>query len=345
MQFQEINVTELLSTSNIPLIDVRSPSEYLAGHIPGAINMPLFSDYERSQVGITYKQKGKEHAVLLGLEFVGPRLKMMVEEAKEYASQNKLIIHCWRGGQRSQSLAWLLQNAGMEIEVLHGGYKSFRQHIHDFFANQEFRFIVLGGRTGSAKTSILRKMKEMNEQVLDLEALAHHKGSAFGWIGESLQETNEQFENNLFFSMRSMNYKNIIWLENESKMIGKNYIPEALWLKIKDAPLINIELDVERRLEHLVSCYDLNDQDALIHSFEKIAKRLGHEHTQTAIDLVKENNFKEAARIALKYYDKCYDYNLAENKSPQIYSMHFEDTDLNDIAKELIQFKMKHFGN
>ena len=326
------------------MIDVRSPSEFSAGHIPGALNIPLFSDDERAQVGITYKQKGKEPAVLLGLEFVGPRLKSMVEQANEYAKENKLIIHCWRGGQRSQSVAWLFQNAGLNIAVLKNGYKAYRNFIHNFFENQRFHFLVLGGRTGSAKTIILREMKEMNEQVLDLEALAHHKGSAFGWIGEQDQETNEQFENNLFHYLYALNTEIIIWMENESRMIGRNYIPENLWAKMKISPLVNIELNLEDRLKHLVTCYDLNDQEALIHSFEKIVSRLGHEHAKTAIDLVKENKFKEAAQIALKYYDKCYDYNLTETKSPEIHTLLFEGMNIAEIAKELIQLKLKHFG-
>jgi tRNA 2-selenouridine synthase len=344
MTYKEINTAELLSIPNIPVIDVRSPSEFKAGHIPDAINMPLFTDQEREQVGITYKQKGKQIATLLGLEIVGPRLRKMVEQANQYAIDNKLILHCWRGGQRSRSVAWLLQTSGLEVFVLANGYKAFRQYIHDYFATKEFRFLVLGGRTGSAKTIILRTMMNLNEQLLDLEGLAHHKGSAFGWIGEQEQETNEQFENNLFHALYNLNPQKIIWVENESRMIGRNYIPETLWQKMKLSPLINIELNIQDRLDHLVSCYDLNDQFALIQSFEKISKRLGHENTKNAIDLIKENKFKEAALIALKYYDKCYDYNLEENISPKIYTIQFENKSVSEIASELIEFKTKHFG-
>jgi tRNA 2-selenouridine synthase len=344
MSYKQITVTELISTSNIQIVDVRSPAEFKAGHIPNAINMPLFSDEERAQVGTTYKQKSKQEAILLGLEIVGPRMKQMVEHASGIAKDNKLIVHCWRGGQRSNSVAWLLHNAGLEVAVLNKGYKAYRNYIHDFFEQTAFRFLILGGRTGSAKTSVLREMIKMGEQVLDLEALAHHKGSAFGWIGEQAQETNEQFENNLFHALNDLNAENSIWIENESKTIGRNYIPENLWKKLKSSPLINIELEMNERLNHLVACYDLNDKVALINSFEKIVKRLGHENAKAAMDLVNENKFAEAAQIALTYYDKCYDYNLKENKSPEIHTLHFDRMNIPEIAKELIHFKHEHFG-
>lgn len=326
------------------MVDVRSPVEFKAGHIPNAFNLPLFTDDERTQIGICYKQQGKQKATILGIEFVGPRLKSMVDQAIQLSNDNRLILHCWRGGQRSQSLAWLLEKADLEVTVIKDGYKAFRNLMHEVYDQQKFKFLVLGGRTGSGKTNILQSIQNLNEQVLDLEKLAHHKGSAFGWIGENEQETNEQFENNLFYELYNLNHDKIIWLENESRTIGRNYIPQNLWKKIKAAPLINISLNMEERLNHLITCYDFNNTESLIESFKKIEKRLGHERTKKAIDLVLENKFKEAAQIALFYYDECYDYNLKENMSPEIHSFEYDVLDATSIANHLVQFKKNRYG-
>jgi tRNA 2-selenouridine synthase len=344
MSINYITASEILSQQHLPLLDVRSPIEFNAGHIPHAINLPLFTDEERASVGTLYKEKGSYQAILLGLEFAGKKLKQLVETAVELSAGKPIYIHCWRGGQRSKSVAWLFDNAGLNVSVLSSGYKSYRQYIHEYFARDDFQFLVLSGRTGSAKTIILQKMKEMNEQVLDLESLADHKGSAFGWIGEKEQPTNEQFENNLFTELSAFDLSKPIWIENESRTIGKTFIPEMLWSTIKISPLINIKIPDEDRLQHLLTCYDIRDKKGLIISFEKIVKRLGHEQTQKAIELIDKGNLKDAAEIALRYYDKCYDYNLNENKSPEIHHLNFNKLDVNAIATSLINYKNQHFG-
>ncbi len=341
--YKEVSIIDVLNINNIPIIDVRSPSEFKAGHIPGALNLPLFTDEERKNVGITYKHQGKKEAMLTGLSMVGPRLRSMVETSYSLAKKKELLVHCWRGGQRSKSVAWLLQNSGLEISLLKEGYKAYRNFIHIFFESNKFKLVVLGGRTGTGKTQIIRELKLNNEQIIDLEKLAHHKGSAFGWIGEEEQETNEQFENNLFQELYRLDKNRIIWFENESKTIGRNYIPDSLWKKMKISPLINIEIGLELRLQNLIDCYNVKNKDALIISFEKIVKRLGHECANNAIELLRNNEFYEAAKIALSYYDKCYDYNLKENISPEIYNLKFEYINFKNIALELIKFKNKQF--
>lgn len=336
---------EEMLKSGIQVVDVRSPGEFAKGHIPGAYNLPLFSDEERALIGTIYKQKGPYWAYLEGVKWVGPKMESLVVEAHRLADSRPIILHCWRGGKRSQSMAWLLRNSGLEVRVLEGGYKAYRQFIHGCFASEHNRFVVLGGRTGSAKTAILRRMMELGEPVLDLEALAHHKGSAFGWIGEADQLHNEQFENQLFDALYRLQTPAFIWVENESRTIGRNYIPDVLWAIFKKAPLINIEVDFESRLDHLVECYSIQDADALIKSFEKINRRLGTEITGEAIELVRQGRLREAAGLALRYYDKCYDYNLQENTSPRIFNLDFTGvSNRNRIADQLIEFKQKQFG-
>lgn len=340
---KEILVEDYLIIKGYNLIDVRSPGEFIAGHVPGAMNIPLFTDEERTRLGIMYKMEGKNKAVLLGFEFVGPKLGDLVQQYSKYIIDNKLFLYCWRGGQRSASVAWLLDKAGFEISLIHKGYKAYRRFINGYFKNQSFRFVVLGGKTGSAKTKILEELKRNNEQVLNLEELAHHKGSAFGWIGEGEQEPNEQFENNLFTSLFQMNLKRIIWVENESRKIGKNYIPDNLWIKIKSSILVQIEIDHQDRIRHLMDSYGISDKQSLILSFSKIAKRLGYENAQKAIDHIHENQFEEAAQIALSYYDKCYDFNFKENRSPEIISLSMHGKSIQQIASELVEFSSQHF--
>ena len=193
-----IQIEQFLTLSvSHPVIDVRSPSEFSQGHVPGAINIPLFDDQERKIVGIRYKQVNKEAAMYAGLEFAGKKLVELAKEGEKKAGKNKtLLVHCWRGGMRSKSMVWLFETLGLTCYLLEGGYKSYRHYVHNEMALQ-LHVNVIGGRTGSGKTDILLFLEHAGEPVIDLEGFAHHKGSAFGARGESIQPTTEQFENEL----------------------------------------------------------------------------------------------------------------------------------------------------
>ncbi len=160
--------TDTFLDKNLPVLDVRSPSEYADGHIPGACSFPLFSDKERARIGTTYKQKNSLQAVLEGLEIVGPRMRQMAEDGLSHAVDNQIAVHCWRGGQRSGSVAWLLSKCGLDVTVLQGGYKSYRKSIHALFSELPFQLIVLGGRTGSRKTAVLHELSKMGEDEVKL---------------------------------------------------------------------------------------------------------------------------------------------------------------------------------
>ena len=189
------------------LLDVRTPAEFAQGHVPGAQNLPLFSDEERAEVGTLYKQVNPERAFLRGLDLAGAKMSWYVREAMRLAPNRKVAVHCWRGGQRSGSLATLLSFAGFDVQVVQGGYKAYRTHVLEQFALRKSKFVVLGGKTGSGKTEILKQLASLGEQVIDLEALANHKGSAFGALGEEPQPRVEQFENNLFAILKKMDHQ------------------------------------------------------------------------------------------------------------------------------------------
>ncbi|RPI68717.1 MAG: tRNA 2-selenouridine(34) synthase MnmH, partial [Ignavibacteriae bacterium] len=170
------------------LIDVRSPGEYDHGHIPGAVNIPLFTDHERAVVGTSYKQDSPEAAMDVALKIVGPKLYGYVEQVRLSTDDKRLTLYCWRGGMRSSSMAWLFRTVGYDVDVLPGGYKAYRRRVHEVL-EYPWNFAVIGGRTGSGKTKVLKILHDAGEQVLDLEAIAHHKGSAFGALNQPPQPT------------------------------------------------------------------------------------------------------------------------------------------------------------
>jgi tRNA 2-selenouridine synthase len=290
---------------------VRSPHEFKKGHIPGAHNIPLFDDDERAEIGTLYKQQGKDTAILRGLELVGPRMKSLVIAAGNLCgADRKVRVHCWRGGMRSGSLAWLLNTAGFEAQVLQGGYKAYRRLIHERLESGTIRPIVLGGMTGSGKSEVLRKIAEQGEQVVDLEALAHHKGSAFGALGQEEQPSNEQFENDLFAKLGQFDLSRPIWMEDESRNIGKVVLYPALAQLIREAPVLVLNVSQEERVKRLMVEYGDFDPQLLKECCAKIEKRLGSQNYAAACQLIDSGNIHEATRLLLHYYDKSYMYGI-----------------------------------
>ncbi|MEA2041742.1 MAG: tRNA 2-selenouridine(34) synthase MnmH [Bacteroidota bacterium] len=333
-----IRVSDFLSLQHkYPVIDVRSPAEFEKAHIPGAFNIPIFNNDERAEVGKRYKDNGKEEAVLLGLDIVGPKMKAFVLQAKKLAANNKVLMHCWRGGMRSAAMAWLFETAGLSATTLEGGYKAYRNYIHKELA-QKAKMIILSGSTGSGKTDILLALKAKGHQVIDLEGLAHHKGSAFGSIGEKDQLQNEQFENNLHLEWSKIDKSKPVWIEDEGANIGRNYIPRDFFLNMRQAPIIKINLSKKVRIERLVKEYTHVDKAILIKYLDKIKKRLGPAETKAAIQSVNDNNYRVAVNNSLTYYDKAYAHGLTKRTAPDIYELDIEKDIPEDNADHIIDY-------
>jgi tRNA 2-selenouridine synthase len=293
------------------ILDVRSPAEYAQGHIPGAFNLPLFSDQERAAVGTLYKKTGREEAVELGLELVGPKLIGFVREAKEIAKGEKVKLHCWRGGMRSSSMAWLLETAGMATSNLSGGYKAFRSWVLQLLTTP-LPLKVLGGLTGSGKSAHLKELKSRGEQVIDLELLASHRGSSYGHLNMPPQPSCEQFENEIAYSLLNFNLEQPIWIEDESRMVGRCKIPDPLFSQMQSAPLFMLECPFDGRLERLYREYgDANPTD-LIAATRLLSKRLGASRTQEIVSKIEQGHIKEAIALTLPYYDAAYQYSLSK---------------------------------
>lgn len=318
------------------LLDVRSPGEFEIGHIPGASNLPLFTDEQRSQVGTLYKQVSTDVALKRGLEFAGEQMRWYVEEAERLCPGKKAAIHCWRGGQRSRSMAWLLELAGMEVAVLEGGYKAYRRFQRTYYERFPSHLIILGGPTGSGKTEILHQLKAMGEQIVDLEGIACHKGSAFGAFGQPAQPKQQQFENNLFDSYRTLNHRQRIWVENESRSIGCNGIPDGFWNQMEAGTFFQLEPPLDERVKRLVSEYGQVDPDALKETFYQIQKRLGGQHVKRAIEAIDAGALDIAAKVALSYYDKAYCRSTERMPFSGRFHLKGSTQDVHQVANELI---------
>ncbi len=312
---------------------MRSPSEYAHAHIPGAISFPLFSDEERAIVGTLYKQTGRQEAVKAGLEIFGPNMISLVEQADAIATKydsKVLLVHCWRGGMRSGAIAWLLQLYGFEIYTLSGGYKSFRKWCLAQFTNN-WPLKVLGGYTCSGKTDILYTLEHKGETIIDLEKMAHHKGSAFGALGEDPQPTQEMFENKLslaFWNVYSQqNPKpSCIWIEDESQRIGNVNLPIEFFNQKQTSPLFFLEIPFETRLEYCITNYGHFQKEELLNAILRISKRLGGLETKTAVAALNEDDFSSCFTILLKYYDKWYlkGLNRKENQETLMHRVNLE---------------------
>lgn len=318
------------------LLDVRSPGEYAEGKLPDAHSLPLFSDEERAEVGTLYKQTSPDAALLTGLEIAGGKMRWLVEEARRLAPGNRVVVHCWRGGQRSESVAWLLERAGFEVVKLTGGYKAARRYIRNYLGQNHHQLRVLSGPTGSGKTPILLAMRELGANVIDMEGLANHKGSAFGALGEAPQPSSEAFENQLFAEFLAVPEGEVVWLEDESRHIGRVYMPDGFYERLCAAPVYALEQPLEWRVDHLVANYAKYPKEQLEDSFKRIQKKLGGQNLKDAIEAIAVDDFAAAARIALVYYDKAYRYYGERREARVVATVQAVSPRADEVAAQLL---------
>ena len=328
MGVEKIDVEGFLKLAeHIPVVDVRSPSEFAAGHIPRAINIPLFNDEERAIVGTKYRQSGRIQAILEGLKKAGPEMSSKLEKAIKVSGNSELLIHCWRGGMRSEAMAWLFSLGEIKTQILSGGYKAYRNYVLAGLSEKR-KVIVLGGMTGSGKTQILGNIMKKDWQVIDLEGLACHKGSAFGALGQPPQPSTEHFANILFDVWKRTDRDQPIWLEDESRNIGSVFMPEQFYNNMQGMPVVIIMMDVRTRMPRLMEEYSVYPPGELKDSIMRISKRLGGDNTRDAIKAVDNGDIAKAVEITLHYYDRAYMYGLQKKDSKKII---FVETDTDDI--------------
>lgn len=286
-------------------IDVRSPVEYQKGHIPGAVNIPIFSDEERVLIGTIYKQKSSWEAIQKGFEIAIPKSESIVDTIRATCQNSICTLYCWRGGMRSQAVAELLRDEGMDYDLLEGGYKAYRRQNEVLFS-RPMNIHLLGGLTGSGKTEKLKELKESGEQVLDLENLANHKGGCFGHIGQSEQPSTEHFHNLIAQELSQVDPRQTLWIEDEGRVLGSCHLPEALYKQMRNSPIDLLSCSLEERLQRLNRTYGKADPLEWISCIQNLQKKLGPEKTKLATQYIHSGRLRDAALIVLSYYDKCY---------------------------------------
>lgn len=332
---ETIEIEAFLETDeSVVIIDVRSPAEYEKGHILGAKNLPILDNEERAIIGTTFKKKGREEAILQGFALAGPKFESFMRKAIELVPERKVRVYCWRGGLRSNIASWLLQMVGMQVFLLRHGYKAYRNKVLETLQFKSPIFMV-GGMTGSAKTLVLHELKNADEQILDLEYLASHKGSAFGRLGQPKQPGDEQFTNLLAGEISKLDISKPVWIENESRYIGYLKIPDVIYENMRKAPVFEIELPSEERIRYLLIEYAQFPVEDLIECTSKLAKKLGGLRLKQSIDFLKEGNFYEWMKMMISYYDENYSYSNSLRNPSLIYKLSFEKMDVNEMMQTL----------
>ena len=351
---------EQLFLEDRPLIDTRAPIEFQRGSFPSAVNIPLMTDDEREQVGICYKEQGEQAAVALGHELVSDttkeeRIAAWIEQVKR---QEHAALFCFRGGLRSQTVQSWLATSGYQVPVVNGGYKALRSYLLASLEEcvSQLNLIVIGGRTGVAKTALLNQAYDtLSCPVVDLEGLAHHRGSAFGKRAES-QPTQINFENRIaieLLKLRACGHQQMI-MEDESRLIGRCALPLTLQEKLREAPLVILEANLEDRVHHSWENYILSnyrEQVALCNSDEvaftafadslklslgNIRKRLGGARHQELAKVLEAallahqqgdpEPHKQWIEVLLRdYYDPMYDYQLKSKQRHVVFRGNFTE--------------------
>ena len=340
MNFKKTTLKEFRNLKGL-LIDLRSPDEYYKGHMPNSINIPLFNNDERAFIGKKYKNAGRDKAVFEGLKIVEEKFDQLIGdivlENKKYINKTRspimssqFKVYCARGGMRSISISWLLEKIGYKSFKLEGGYKSYRNWVLNSFQDDR-NITLIGGKTGAGKTKILKNLMSHNYQVIDLEYLANHRGSSFGGLGMTCQPSNEQFENLLAEKLLRFSKSKTIYLEAESANIGSCRIPNELFKQMKNAKRIEIIQSKKNRISELIRTYSVFPDNELKNSVKKISKRLGPQRTKRAIEAIGSKNWEDVCNAVLDYYDKCYDYELANNL--KVFIIDIQDKKENEIIE------------
>lgn len=303
------------------LVDARTSAEFAESSIPGAVNVPIFSDAERAEVGTLYKRQGRQAARRLGVRLVAPRIPELIEQVEEAwgaAGRVPIVVFCWRGGMRSKALTSFLQLAGLPARQLTGGHKAFRGMVRDFLERGEWgRLLVLRGLTGVGKTRQLLELAAEGYPVLDLEGLAGHRGSAFGGLGLAPQPTQKQFEALLWDALRRIPPEGYALAEGESRHIGRLILPLKVYEALQKETSLWIEAALDYRARVILEDYPARDalRDAFIPPIKALRQRLGGETVEGFLALLAAGEWEVLAReLMQRYYDPLYSHTLPERR-------------------------------
>lgn len=346
---KDTTITDALQSKDVCFVDVRSEKEFAEGSIPGAVNIPLFTNEERAEVGTMYKQVGIEEAKRLGLEIAGPKLPLLFEQIAGLAKDKKVFLYCWRGGMRSKYTASILSTLGLPVCRIQGGYKAYRRFVHRYLDREMIahKSIVLHGLTGVGKTIVLQKLQEGNLPILDLENIARHRGSAYGKIGLPESPSQKDFEAQIVQALVAAEDKGIILVECESRRLGKLIVPPAVISSMSKGYRVLLYASVKCRVERIIQEYTDGTEDNIARlqfSTSLLKKCLGTKIIEDLNKKIEEKRFAEVIPYLLThYYDPLYNY---PDRPSEEYDLSVDCEDLHKAANQIAQWvkKLPEYG-
>lgn len=342
--YREITIREALTLEDGFFVDVRSESEYAEATIPGAINIPILHDEERALVGATYRHQGPDRARRQGLLLVSPKLPQKVAALDIASGGRKPVLFCWRGGDRSKSMAAVLDAMGYQTYRVIGGYKAYRRYINEYLAHDTIphRAVVLHGLTGIGKTEVLQRLSDEGIPALDLEGLAHHRGSAFGRIGQQPAPSQKMFEAMVVHVLSRYEKKGVIVMECESKRVGNLFVPPPVMASMTRGYRVLLYTSMENRVERINRVYTDGpgrNIAELQRSVSSLGRKLGYRRVAELNHLLEEKEFDQVVSFLLKdYYDPLYRYPDAPSDD---YDLSVDTSDIESAALTVKKFVME----
>ena len=290
------------------IIDVRSENEFKEDSIPTSINYPVLNNNERDIVGKLYSNNIFESRKL-GAQIISKNISKFLK-LSNFKRTDKILLYCWRGGMRSLSMYLVMKSIGYNVQILNKGYKSFRAYIRDFFENHvtKFRFNILGGLTGSGKTFFLNLLSE-KYNVLNLEKISKHKGSALGDIPNAKQPSQKKFETHIWYEIQKLNINKKIWVESESNKIGKLSIPNKIFSNMLNGKILNLDINIKDRAKYITKDYKyfVENPEPVLKKIKILKKFLTNKNFLILEKDLKTKNYLSFTENLLKFhYDKVY---------------------------------------
>ncbi len=329
MPLKLIQLSDLATLPFDEIIDVRSPAEFATDHVPGAINLPAMSNDERAKVGTIYVQDDPFKARKIGAAIVARNVATHLEgPLSEKNGSYKPLVYCWRGGQRSGSVAIILKQIGWRTDTVEGGYQAYRRLVSKalYDGAMPCPVVVIDGGTGTAKTRLLDHLAKQGAQILDLEAMAEHRGSLFGSLGDR-QPSQKTFESRLAMELAKLQPSRPVYVEAESSKIGRLIIPPVLWHAMIAAPNLRINAPLETRVDHLTTAY--SDICADREKLDTILDLLTRYHGRNTIEgwktLSKDNSLKPLIKALIQtHYDPRYT-RISRAHAPEVQEISLPD--------------------
>ena len=328
-----VSVETALSQKTV-FVDVRTPKEFEESAIPGAVNLPLFSNPERTQIGIVYKKIGQQAAIEWGKSLVDSRLSNFVSRFLPFQKE-LLTVYCARGGLRSAAVVELLMTLGFQVQQLERGYKGYRQYVlQSLQTSCPTHLIVIHGQTGVGKTRLLKKLPH----ALDLEDLAQHRSSLFGAVNKQ-PRSQKKFESHLVVEFHKHAAQPTLFIEGESRKVGKVFIPESLWGKMKEGLKVMLTASLETRIERIIEEYVLESEETfgeLKSALHALRGALSHAQVNRLVQYLEKQDYEPIVHTLLtEYYDPRYRHSMKNHT----YAREISGENLDKAAQELLAFQ------